>query len=402
MKTYSWLILGAVLSAGCGGGEGGAPGEEPEPEPEPGPGPAAEGLVVYPVAWNRMEADVGVVASVADGGETVVVLGSKGAIVIEHGEVASTDPAEVDWRSSAILPAADRSGDRWTVGIDKGGGVQRIQPRVALEDISARYGLEDDVVLAATTSGEDTVFGLDAGVAVADGEKVTHYETGPFSTLAGSQNGRIAMAGSDIVQAFDLGSMQITTFKLPGAAHVTFDPEGRVVAATSTSVYREDEGGALALLYEPEDAGETLHGLVTSGDQVWLAIGTELGVVQSDTVVLTTGLALAPDAALIGAGSGDVWALAGGGLLRFSAERSHGEEARSWDEQIGPIVAAHCNRCHLPDGAAGIDLSTYATWVSRRAAISQRVVVERSMPPPGFEFADADRAAIAAWVEGGR
>ena len=145
-----------------------------------------------------------------------------------------------------------------------------------------------------------------------------------------------------------------------------------------------------------------MNGLLTSGSHVWFAVGPELGVVDSDAVLRTTGLGLAPNAQLIGAGSGDVWTLADGKLLWFSADGSQGEEARSWGEKIGPIVSAHCNQCHLPGGAAGIDLSTYATWVSRRATLDQRVIVERSMPPLGFELTDANRDVIEEWVDGGR
>ncbi|AUX43382.1 hypothetical protein SOCE26_048300 [Sorangium cellulosum] len=402
------IVLGVLLAAGCGEHEPGAPAPGPEDQdheadPDPGqdPDPGAV-LVVQPVVWNRADAAVGEVASVVDGSETVVVLGSKGALVLEHGEVASTDPTKVAWRTSAVIPAGDGGGGRWTVGIDAEGGVYRIQPRVGVEGISARYGLERDVVLAAAASGGSAVFGLAEGVAVADGEKVTRYATAPFESLAGSEDGRVAMAGSGVVQAFDPAAGQVTTFTLPGAAHVAFDPEGRLLASTATSLYGEDQDGALALLYEVEEAGASIHGLVTSGDRVWLAVGPELGLLSAGVVVRSTGLGLPLDARLIEASTGDVWAIAGGELLRFSADTSQGDEGALWEQRIRPIMEAACSRCHQPGGPAGIDLSTYATWVSRRTAIQQRVIVERDMPPPGFDFSEADREAVAAWIQGGR
>ncbi|WP_437827732.1 c-type cytochrome [Sorangium sp. So ce1153] len=437
-----WLIVGALLPLSCGGGGEGSPAPEQQDPQETGPedtdapdgdapdagppdgdapdGDAPDGdapdagppdadppqpdevLAVYPVVWSRGDADVGQVASVVDGGETVVVLGSKGAVVLEHGEVASTDSTKVDWRACGVVPAADRTSGGWTVGIDGEGGVFRIRPRVPVESISARYGLEHDVVTAVATSGGKAVFGLEEGVAIADGELVTHYATGPFTSLTASDGGRIALAGADAVQAFELAAEEITTFAVPGAAHVAFDPEGRLVAATATSVYRENDDGALALVYEAEEGGPAIHGLAASGSHVWLGIGSELGLLERDAVVRTEGIGLALDARLIAASTGDVWAIAGGELLRFSADASQGEDADSWEAQIRPIVEASCSLCHLPGGPAAIDLSTYAAWVSHRTAIRQRVVVERDMPPPGIEFSESDREIIAAWIDGVR
>ncbi|HTN82224.1 MAG TPA: hypothetical protein VL242_00995, partial [Sorangium sp.] len=157
-----WLIVGALLPLSCGGGGEGSPAPEQQDPQETGPedtdapdagppdGDAPDGdapdadapdgdapdadppqpdevLAVYPVVWSRGDADVGQVASVVDGGETVVVLGSKGAVVLEHGEVASTDSTKVDWRACGVIPAADRTSGGWTAGIDGEGGVFRIR-----------------------------------------------------------------------------------------------------------------------------------------------------------------------------------------------------------------------------------------------------------------------------------
>ena len=44
-------------------------------------------------------------------------------------------------------------------------------------------------------------------------------------------------------------------------------------------------------------------------------------------------------------------------------------------------------------------LATREAWENRRQIIQRRVVVERSMPPPGNAISEADRAAIRAWIE---
>jgi hypothetical protein len=46
-----------------------------------------------------------------------------------------------------------------------------------------------------------------------------------------------------------------------------------------------------------------------------------------------------------------------------------------------------------------LDLSTPAVWRDERAEIRRRVVVARSMPPAGTAISDADRAAIATWLD---
>jgi mono/diheme cytochrome c family protein len=212
--------------------------------------------------------------------------------------------------------------------------------------------------------------------------------------------GKVAVAGGGRVQVLDVASSTMTSYELPGVAHVAFDAESKLLAATPTSVFQEVEGGALGSVYDAPSDGGAIHGLVTSGSRVWMALGTELGVLEAGVVSRTTGVGLPADAKLVASTTGDVWALAAGELLRFSRD-AQGEGAELWKEGVEPIFARACSQCHLASGPAGIDLSTYTAWVSRRSAIQERVVVQRNMPPPGADFSEEDRAAIAAWVQSG-
>jgi mono/diheme cytochrome c family protein len=385
MSLKRWLLLTALL-AGCGDGSGS------------GPENGLEELTVYPVVWNKKLATVGKIAAVADDNNSAIVFGEYGATAFENGEIESLDGSQLAWRGAARIPASDHTGT-WLVGISTDGLLFRAQSHFSLDNISGRYGLEDAKVLfTAAIDAETAAFGLEKSIAIADGKTVRQVETKPFSSLAGTK-GRVAVAGSGQVQVLDIAGEMLTSFDLPDAAYVAFDPKGKLLAATTTALYQETGANELSPIYEP--ASESIHGLVACGSRVWLATGAELGVVEDGAVLRTNGLALADDGELVPSSTSDVWVVAGGDLQRFSAEASQGDGAAEWDKDIGPIMSRSCGQCHLPNGPAGIDLSTYQNWISHRAAINQRVVVEHSMPPPGSDFSDADRKTIETWIAGG-
>lgn len=110
----------------------------------------------------------------------------------------------------------------------------------------------------------------------------------------------------------------------------------------------------------------------------------------------SNGLALPVDGTLAPSASGYVWALGSGTLLRFTVPFT-GDEA-TWRTTVLPVYARVCSACHAPGGTSGIELSTYAQWVDRRAKIYHRVVVKGDMPQ-GRTLPDADKAAIAAWAK---
>jgi mono/diheme cytochrome c family protein len=179
-------------------------------------------------------------------------------------------------------------------------------------------------------------------------------------------------------------------------AHAAVGSDGRVYAATSRALYAMSPQGVLELVYDAE--GETLHGLVASGDHVWFADGAELGVVDGDHVAETTGAKLTGDSALAPSPSGDVWVIAKGSLARFARTDPEPALANAWQGTLAPVFARSCSSCHLPSGPSGTDLSSAEAWQTERSAIRERVVVTKTMPPEGHVLSDADRAAIAGWV----
>jgi hypothetical protein len=74
----------------------------------------------------------------------------------------------------------------------------------------------------------------------------------------------------------------------------------------------------------------------------------------------------------------------------------------AWERTIRPLFARACAECHLRDGEAGIDLGTSVAWKSRRADVRRCVVVDKTMPPSGRPFSDADREIVRAWIDGMR
>lgn len=75
------------------------------------------------------------------------------------------------------------------------------------------------------------------------------------------------------------------------------------------------------------------------------------------------------------------------------------ERAASWDRAIRPLFARACTPCHLRDGESGLDLSTFAAWQSRGADLNRCVVVDKTMPPPGHPFSDAERERVGEWID---
>lgn len=91
------------------------------------------------------------------------------------------------------------------------------------------------------------------------------------------------------------------------------------------------------------------------------------------------------------------------------------QQAPTWDD-VGPIFADNCTRCHGPGGRAGLNLSTYDTAL---AGSSFRVVlvsgdpdnsrlVERitgqitpQMPRGAAPLSQDDIDTIIAWIAGG-
>jgi mono/diheme cytochrome c family protein len=198
----------------------------------------------------------------------------------------------------------------------------------------------------------------------------------------------------DTVVLFDPSTLAVRSFPLAGVTATAIGPDGRLYASTARAIYAARPAGDLGLVY---DAGaSSIHGLVAAGNHVWFADGTELGLVRDGDVAETNGARIAIDATLAGSPSGDVWVLSAGGVQRFADAASPTMDA--WPTTLAAVFARSCSSCHAPDGVAGVDLSTAAAWDGERAAIRDRVVVSKTMPPEGHPLSDADRAAIEAWA----
>ena len=376
------LFAWAAVLAGCGAA------------PHSRAAGAVTPLAVRSVVWNPTSIDVGAVQAVADAGRVVGVFGSAGVTVLSSGAVVSRDASVTDWVSAQAIRGADGAA-RWIGGVDGHGRLHYVRGLSSLEDVSARYGLDGRHVRGVAMFDPKRVgFLLDGEIAVADGSRVTRFGAPMLATLAGDA-GFGAGTGTDSVVLFD-ASMAARTFPLRGVTSVAVGHDGRLYATTARALYGAGEHGDLALLY---DAGaDTLHGLAASGDHVWFADGTELGTVDGDHVAETVGLHVPTDARLEPSASGDVWVISRGVLTRFARAEPEADLGARWSASLAPIFARACAGCHLPGGVSGTDLSTPEAWHSERAAIRERVVTTRSMPPEGHALSDTDRATIAAWA----
>lgn len=355
------------------------------------------------VAWNPANVDVGTVQAVVEVDKSLLVLGSKGVVTLASGSIVGTDATITSWRAGVSLPSPDGQ-STWVVGVDGTGLLRRIatdgSPAQAVND---RYGLAMDKVVDAAGGGPYAGFMLASGVAVTDGQNVTHYQGAAKSIAA--HGTAVALADGAAVRVFDGGKESDVT--LADAQFVAFDDAGELYAATSHRLHRVKDGAAAVMF----DAGDrTIHQLTGAGANVWFAVDGDVGLVRAGAVAVASGGTLPADARLVGSPSGDVWELAGGHLSRVSAGGSGASaDETSWNMNVQPIYAAVCSSCHSPPGSgkdsSNIDLSTYAAWNMRRTNIYTRVVTQAgtatSMPPPNAPIAlsDAQRSAIAAWAK---
>jgi mono/diheme cytochrome c family protein len=385
MKTVVLAALSLGALAGCGG-----PGAHSRAAGAVGP------LSVRPVAWNASNAPVGKVRAVADAGDVVAVFSDTGATVLSSRAVVATVPGMKNCVDAATIAGADGTA-HWIVGIDAAGRIHYLRSESTFDDVSERYGLAGQPVREASPLGTGFVgFRLDGGVAIADGSAVTRYSLGPLLELTGGAHLGAGVA-PDGIRVIDTLKKTTTAFPLEGALHAAIDPKGRLYATTARAVYAANDRGELSLVYEAD--GDTIHGLVASGDVVWFADGTELGVIDGAKVAESAGVHVAPDAKLAPSSTGDVWVVSGGALSRFGRVVVEPALMATWNQTLAPIFARSCSACHLADGISGTDLSSAQAWQSERSMIQERVVTKKTMPPEGHALSDADREAIRAWAE---
>jgi mono/diheme cytochrome c family protein len=383
MSSRYLLELALVLvSAGCGPGAHTRAGG--------GVGP----LSVHEVAWNPTQAAVGQVRAVAEASGVTSVFADTGVTILSAGAVVAVDRSGTDWVDAAVIPGADGS-PRWIVGLSRDGRLYRLKNNSAFEDVSARYGLEDERVRAITPLGDGRVgFLLTQQIAIADGNQVQFFRAPQFTNLLGGAGYYAGLEGTGLFLSDDRGA-QARRYVLPGLTHAALGADAQFYASTPRAIYFAAPRAELSLAFDSQSSN--VHDLVTAQDTVWFADGRELGVVQTDHVLETNSHPIAADAKLAPTASGDVWAISSGVLRRFSRGSSSPDRAALWVSNIAPIFARVCAACHEPGGVSGVDLSSADAWEAERAEIRERVVNTRTMPPQGHDLPAADRAVIAGW-----
>ena len=190
----------------------------------------------------------------------------------------------------------------------------------------------------------------------------------------------------------DLAARTLTALDVPGARATAISASGEVFVATAATLHVAGQDGA-PLIYRSATA--SLHGLAVSAGRVWFGEGTRLGALESRSVALGRPDTIAADAALTGSPTGAIWTRSEGILSRFEIPATGDEGV--WQSTVRPIYAHTCSACHDRGGTAGIDLSTYDAWATRRSRIYERVVVRKDMPQGGT-LPETDIAAIGAWA----
>lgn len=75
----------------------------------------------------------------------------------------------------------------------------------------------------------------------------------------------------------------------------------------------------------------------------------------------------------------------------------------TFEPEIADFLQRHCSLCHgaTPVGGAPYAIVTWAEAVDHAAAIVDRTVDKRDMPPGGGLVTDEERERLTAWVAGG-
>lgn len=396
------LLLPAALLLGCSS--------------TPPPALEIQPFELQEVAWNRNSTPVGRVTGVAELADDTLILGDQGALVFTGSVLLSSDPAVRDWRGAAVLPAGDKSG-QWLVGVGGDGRLRRLRSRSSMEDISDRYALKDRKILDVADLGQGRVaFGLapdsspaappgsGEDLAIADGEQVKRYALSLPRLVGGSGRVAAVIAPSDEssgeVRVFDLPNQSVSSYAVRDPVAAAFLPDGRLLVAAARAIYREDVPGGELLRIHVSD--EPITDLVVSGAAAWLRIGGALCVLDGSTLRRSEPVTAPGEVALHPSESGDVWLRTGGALRRFSAGGDEQADSSRWEREVQPLFATYCKLCHLPGGSAGIDLSTYRSWASRRALIEQRVLLAKPspMPPAGAGvLTPQEQETLKGWLK---
>ena len=391
----SMLLLG--FSSSCGSGQ-----------------PIGEQLVlgelaIRPIEWNATPLGPGRVATIAEGDDEVALFGDTGVALWSNGESQGKETAVRSWRAAAVVPALGFAG-RWLLGVDSDGRVHRLrfgstQP-LSLEDVSARYLLAGkNVSEVAHLGGALVGFVVDGKLAVSDGKALKQYDLALRGLVgSGGQAAGLGEGEGGGVQWFDAQTDSLRHLELPEAMAVAFDPAGKLWAATSHGLFREN-GGQLEQAYS-FDSSQQVRALSSASSGLWVLLSDSLALIR-DGQLLTAPLPASPVDApdpgvrLLGSPSGDAWLLGDSQVTRVGEDSGGGQDLVLWRKQMLPVFQRLCQTCHLPSGSAHLDLSTHSSWSRFRHVLGQRVVegLPTPMPPIGTGKPTAEElAAVSAWV----
>lgn len=397
--VVAWASLAAgIWLAGCGSGDG-----------DGGPRLPTGSLDLSRIEWSQALPSMsgpGHVSTLAESGDEVALYSDLGLFLWSSGNTAGSDVSIRSWRAAAAVPALGIQG-QWLLGVDGEGRVHRLRNSVSfgLEDVTARYALGGKPVfeVVATGHGSDVVFALDGQLALTDGVNLKRFDL-PLRNLRAA-NGRVAGFDETGLRIWSPQTGSLRKLDLPGLVGIAFGPDGLLWAATAERLLQEREGELVAV--HSVESGQQISGLAGSLRGIWLALsdGQSLSLaLLRDGVLLqpTASPALPLGARLLGSKSGDVWVLSPDGQLsRYGQESGGGRDLVIWRDTLQPLFGRHCQGCHLPNGSAHIDMTSYGSWAALRDEVMARVVKKTPspMPPTGAGTLTAEELAnVQAWA----
>lgn len=372
-----------LFALGCGGGDG-----------QVGPQLPTATLDLSRIEWSQALPSMsgpGHVTTVAEAGDEVAVYSDLGLFLWASGSTAGSDVSIRSWRAAAAVPALGLPG-QWLIGIDGEGRIQRLRNGFSfgLEDVSARYALTGKPVreVAALGDGSDVVFATDSQLALTDGTTQKFFDLTLRNLTAAA--GRLAGFDETGLRVWAPKTGTLRRLDLPSVVGIAFAPDGVLWAATAERLYREDTDGSMQVAHHIE-AGQTVSGLAGSRRGLWLGISdgqtVSLALVRDGQLLLPAErLALPTGSRLLGSPSGDVWVISSDGQLsRYGQLSGGGRDLALWREKLLPLFDRYCQGCHLPNGSAHIDMTSYGSWVKLRKEVLERVVqrTPSPMPPTG-------------------
>jgi mono/diheme cytochrome c family protein len=304
------------------------------------------------------------------------------AAIMRGGRTAAVRTPGAAWAGAAAAPALDGEGT-WVVGRTTAGGLVRVMPNGDLEPVEDRLGLPARVRSFAATGA--TIAALHDGLAIVRDRHVLAFgEPRRGDVIAGGD--RLAVRDGARLQVWNLARMTRVRYEVPAARAAVF-VGARLAVATDDDIFIESDRGM-----RPLRAPGRIRAITASGAHLWLIASSTLYRLDGARF---TRVSSAVDAdALFALASGDVALVSPTALQRITVARGDA----TWDARVRPIFDRVCAACHLPDGRAGVDLSTAASWSTHRAVLVERVVTTRTMPPPGVALSDEDRRALADYL----